>query len=45
VFISNLKQQANEKLMAIAQGIAASAEVDEGQFEWEMQFPPQKYEK
>lgn len=45
VFISNLKQQANEKLMAIAQSTAVSAEVDEGEFEWEIEFPPQLLEE
>ena len=45
VFISNLKQQANERLMAIAQSTAASAEVDEGEFEWEMDFPPELLEE
>ena len=45
VFISNLKQQANEQLMAIAQSTAASAEVDEGEFEWEIEFPSQLLEE
>ena len=45
VFISNLKQQANERLMAIALSTAASAEVDEGEFEWEIEFPPQLLEE
>ena len=45
VFISNLKQQANERLMAIALSTAASAEVDEGEFEWEIDFPPQLLEE
>ena len=42
IFIRNLKQQANERLMAIAQATAVSAEVDEGEFEWEIEFPPQQ---
>ena len=45
VFISNLKQQANERLMAIARSTAASAEVDEGEFDWEIEFPPQLLEE
>ena len=45
VFISNLKQQANERLMAIAQSTAASAEVDAGVFEWEIEFPPELLEE
>ena len=45
VFISNLKQQANERLMAIAQSTAVSAEVDEGEFEWEIEFPPELLEE
>ncbi|MCC0178825.1 HAMP domain-containing histidine kinase [Waterburya agarophytonicola K14] len=45
VFISNLKQQASEKLMAIALSTAASAEVDERKFEWEIEFPPQLLEE
>ena len=45
VFIGNLKQQANERLMAIALSTAASAEVDEGEFEWEIDFPPQLLEE
>ena len=45
VFIRNLKQQANQRLMAIAQATVASAEVDEGEFEWEMDFPPQLLEE
>ena len=45
VFISNLKQQANERLMAIALSTAASAEVDEGEFEWEIEFPSQLLEE
>ena len=45
VFIRNLKQQANERLMAIAQSTAVSAEVDEGKFEWEMDFPPELLEE
>ena len=42
VFIRNLRQQVTERLTAVAQGTAASAEVDEGEFEWEMEFPPQQ---
>ena len=45
IFIRNLKQQANQRLMTIAQATAASAEVDEGEFEWEMDFPPQLLEE
>ena len=45
VFISNLKQQANERLMAIAQSTAASAEIDGGKFDWEIEFPPQLLEE
>ena len=45
VFIRNLKQQVSERLMAIAQGIATSAEIDEGKFEWETEFSPQQLEK
>ncbi|WP_036488499.1 cell wall metabolism sensor histidine kinase WalK [Myxosarcina sp. GI1] len=45
VFISNLKQQANERLMAIALNTAGSAEMDEGEFEWEMEFSPQLLEE
>ena len=45
VFISNLKQQANERLMAIAISTAGSAEMDEGEFEWEMEFSPQLLEE
>ena len=47
VFISNLKQQASERLMTIAKGTAASAELedededDEEGLDWEMEFPPQ----
>ena len=45
VFIRNLKQQANQRLMAIAKSTAVSAEVEEGEFEWEMEFPPQLLEE
>ena len=45
VFIRNLKQQLSERLMAIAQGTATSAEIEEGEFEWETEFSPQQLEK
>jgi two-component system, OmpR family, manganese sensing sensor histidine kinase len=45
VFIRNLRQQVNERLMAIAQGTAAIAEIDGGKFEWEVEFPPQQLEE
>ncbi|MGB5632890.1 MAG: hypothetical protein WBM86_08955, partial [Waterburya sp.] len=45
IFIRNLKQQANQRLLTIAQTTAASAEVDEGEFEWEMNFPPRLLEE
>ncbi len=46
VFIRNLKQQVNERLMAIAQSTAVSAEVeDEGEFEWEVEFPSKLLEE
>lgn len=45
VFIRNLKQQANERLWAIAQSTAASAEIDRGEFEWEIEFPSQLLEE
>lgn len=45
VFIRNLKQQANQRLMAIARSTAASAEVEGGEFEWEIEFPPRLLEE
>jgi two-component system, OmpR family, manganese sensing sensor histidine kinase len=45
VFISNLKQQANERLMAVAQGIAASAEFDQGYLESATKFSPQQLDE
>lgn len=44
VFIRNLKQQMDERLMATAQGTAASAEIEQGAFAWELEFPPQLLE-
>lgn len=45
VFISNLKRQASERLMTIAKGTAASAELEDDDEEegldWELEFPPQ----
>jgi OmpR-family two-component system manganese-sensing sensor histidine kinase len=45
VFVRNLKQQVSEKITAVAQGIAASAEFDQGYLESATRFSPQQLEE
>jgi signal transduction histidine kinase len=45
VFVRNLKQQVSERITAVAQGIAASAEFDQGFLESATKFPPQQLEE
>ena len=45
VFVSNLKHQVSERLMAIAEGTAANAEFDKGYLESETEFSPQQLEE
>ena len=42
LFIRNLKQQLTERLIAVAQGIAASSELEHGQLELQTKFSPQQ---
>jgi signal transduction histidine kinase len=45
VFVRNLKQQVSERITAVAQGIAASAEFDHGYLESATKFSPQQLEE